>query len=113
MHQERHVAVMRILIEMIDPRGVEGGRTPLDAVHGVTEAEQIFGEVSAVLSGYAGDQRHAPFGIGSRHGVSSCRPEALSTRPPPSLTQRRWEIRPIGGSVKAAYSAACRLSACG
>ena len=61
MHQERHVAVMRILVEMIDARGVEGGRAPLDAVHGIAEAEQIFGEISAVLPGHAGDQRHAPF----------------------------------------------------
>jgi hypothetical protein len=30
---------MRILVEMIDARGVERGRPPLDAVDGVAEAE--------------------------------------------------------------------------
>ena len=60
MQQERHVAGVRILIEMIDAGGVERGRPPLDAVHGVAEAEQIFGEIGAVLPGNAGDQRNAP-----------------------------------------------------
>jgi len=44
---------MRILIQMIDTRGVEGG-PPLDAVDGIAEAEQIFGQIGAVLPGDAG-----------------------------------------------------------
>jgi hypothetical protein len=44
---------------MIDPRGVERGRAPLDAVNSVAEAEQIFGEVGTVLTGDAGYQRYA------------------------------------------------------
>src|SRR5579871_4468196 len=39
VHQERHVADMGILVEMIDAGGVEGGRAPLDAVHGIAETE--------------------------------------------------------------------------
>jgi hypothetical protein len=35
---ERHVARMGIFVEMVDARGIEGRRPPLDAVHGVTEA---------------------------------------------------------------------------
>jgi hypothetical protein len=67
MHQERHVAGMRVLIEMVDARGVEGGRAPLDAVHGIAEAQQILGEIGAVLPGDAGKERHAPFRILNRH----------------------------------------------
>jgi hypothetical protein len=61
VQQERHVAGVRILVEMIDPLRIERGRTALDAVHGVTEAKQEFGEIGAILSGDACDQRHAPF----------------------------------------------------
>jgi hypothetical protein len=61
MQQERHIAGMRVFIEVIDPRGIERGRPPLDAVDGVTETEQIFGQIGAVLSGDAGDERHPPF----------------------------------------------------
>jgi hypothetical protein len=60
MQQERHIAGMRILVQMIDARGVERGRPPLDAMDGVAEAKQIFRKVGAVLAGNAGNQRHAP-----------------------------------------------------
>jgi hypothetical protein len=42
---------------VIDPPGVERGRTPLDAVDRVTLLQQHFGQKSAVLAGDAGDQR--------------------------------------------------------
>jgi hypothetical protein len=48
---------MRILVEVIDARGVERGRAPLDAVDDVTETEQIFSEISSVLTGNASNQR--------------------------------------------------------
>lgn len=60
VHQERHAADMRILVEMIDARGVERGRPALDPVHVVAETEQILGEICSVLPGDAGDQRNAP-----------------------------------------------------
>jgi hypothetical protein len=49
VQQERHVAGVRVGVEMIDARGVERGRPPLDAMHGVAEAKQKFGEVGAIL----------------------------------------------------------------
>ena len=60
MQQERHVAGMPVFVEMIDAGRVERGRPPLDAVDLIAEAEQIFGQIGAVLAGDAGDQRHAP-----------------------------------------------------
>jgi hypothetical protein len=79
VHQERHVTGMRIFIEMIDPRGVERRRAPLDAVHGVAEPEQIFGQIGAVLSGNAGDQRDALW-VFCRHVFSSRSPGLPETR---------------------------------
>jgi hypothetical protein len=66
MQQERHIAGMRILVEVIDAGGVERGRPPLDAMDLIAETEQIFGKIGAVLAGDAGDQRHA-LRILSRH----------------------------------------------
>ena len=59
VQEKRHVAGVRILIEVIDARGVERGRPPLDAMDGIAEAEQIFGEIGAILAGDAGNQRNA------------------------------------------------------
>ena len=42
MQEERHVAVMRILIEMVDARGVERGRAALDAVHDIALASSRY-----------------------------------------------------------------------
>ena len=47
---------MRILVEMLDPPGVEARRAALDAVNLVALVEQQFGEIGAVLTGHAGDQ---------------------------------------------------------
>jgi hypothetical protein len=52
---------------MIDACGIERRRPPLDAVHGIAEAEQVFGEIGAVLPRDAGKQRNAPFRILNRH----------------------------------------------
>ena len=60
VQQERHIAGVRIFVEMIDARGIERGRPPLDAVDRVAEAKQIFGEIGAVLPGDAGEERNAP-----------------------------------------------------
>src|SRR5579863_531689 len=70
VHQKRYVPGVRILIEVIDAGGIEGGRSPLDAMHGVAEAEQIFGKISAVLPGHARDQRNALFRVLNRHSTS-------------------------------------------
>ncbi|AHY49012.1 hypothetical protein BJS_08923 [Bradyrhizobium japonicum SEMIA 5079] len=77
VHQERHVADMRVLVEVIDARGVERGRAPLDAVHDIAERQQIFGEIGAVLTGHAGDESnplsHDPLSHGPAPGSGSKR----------------------------------------
>src|SRR5947209_4010286 len=74
MQQERHIAGMRILVEMIDARSVERGGPALDAVHGVTEPKQVFSEIGAVLTGYASKERNAPFRILNSHLYSKQAP---------------------------------------
>ena len=43
-------------------------------MHGVAEAEQIFGEIGAVLPGDAGEERNAPFRILNSHVHSNKAP---------------------------------------
>ena len=57
MQPQAWVAFMRVLIEAVDAAGVEGGRTPLDAVNPVTLAQQPFGQKGAVLAGNARNER--------------------------------------------------------
>ena len=49
--------LVRVGVEMVDARGVERGRAPLDAVDDVALCEQQLGEIGAVLAGHAGNQR--------------------------------------------------------
>jgi hypothetical protein len=74
VQQERHITGVRVLIEMIDARGIERGRPPLDAVYGIAEAKQIFGEIGAVLPGDAGEKGNAPFRILNSHTHSNKAP---------------------------------------
>jgi len=90
VQQERHIAVVRVFIEMIDARGVERGRAPLDTVHGVAEAEQIFGEIGAVLPGDAGEERNAPLRIVNRHVNSNNAPKPPEKGPRRHICSRRW-----------------------
>src|SRR5580704_19505519 len=90
MQQERHIAGMRVFIEMIDPRGVERGRPPLDAMHGVAEAKQIFRQIGAVLPGHPGQKRYPPFRIRTRHLHSN------DTEPVLLQTEHRSEERRVG-----------------
>ena len=39
----------------------------LDAVHGIAEAEQIFGQIGAILPGDAGKESNTPFFILNSH----------------------------------------------
>ena len=50
-------------------------KSPPDAVYGVAEAEQIFGQIGAVLPGDAGEERNAPFRIRNRHVHSTNAPK--------------------------------------
>ena len=74
VQEERHIAGVRVFVEMVDARGVERGRPPLDAMHRVAEAKQIFGEIGAVLPGDAGEERNAPFRILNSHVHSNKAP---------------------------------------
>ena len=51
------IQLVRILIEVIDPGGVETAGPALDAMHGVALLQQQLRQVAAVLAGDAGDQR--------------------------------------------------------
>ena len=49
MQDEMHVALVWILVQVINPVGIERGRTALHAVDDITFFQQEFGEVSAIL----------------------------------------------------------------
>jgi hypothetical protein len=56
MEDEPAVGLVRVLVEMVDPLGVEQGGAAFNAVDGVAFVQQEFGEIRAVLAGDAGDQ---------------------------------------------------------
>ena len=49
---------MRVVVEVIDPVGVEQRGSPLDAVDLISLGQQEFGKVSAILSRNTGDERN-------------------------------------------------------
>ena len=55
---QHKVAVVhaRVLVDMVDTRGVEQAGAPLDAVHHVAFGEQEFSQIGAILASDAGDQ---------------------------------------------------------
>ena len=57
---QHEVAVidMRILIEMVDPVGVEQAAAALEAMHLVALAQQQLGQIGAVLPAHTGDERN-------------------------------------------------------
>ena len=57
MQDEAAIRHVRVLIEMVDPFGVEQGSAPLDAVYLVTLIQEKLGKIGAVLAGDSGDQR--------------------------------------------------------
>jgi hypothetical protein len=68
--------LVRVVVEVIDPVGVEARGTADDAVDLVALLQQELGQVGAVLAGDAGDQRtlrlrfggHRPANIGACRG---------------------------------------------
>ena len=62
MQDEPALGHVRVLVEMVDARGVEERRAALQTVHHVALPEQQLGEVGAVLPGDARDQRPAEGG---------------------------------------------------
>jgi hypothetical protein len=57
MQLEADVFVVRILVQVINAIGIEGGRAAFDAMHGVALAEQELSQIGAVLPRYSRDQR--------------------------------------------------------
>ncbi len=51
---------VRVLVEMVDARGVEGRGAALDAVHHIALVQEELGEIRTVLAGNAGNQRGSP-----------------------------------------------------
>jgi len=56
MQEQAFVQQVRIVVQVIDPKGVERTAAAYDAVHGISFFKQQFGEVAAVLAGDAGDE---------------------------------------------------------
>ncbi len=56
MEAEPRVLHLGILVDVVDPLGVEERGTALDAVNFIAFVEQELGEVGSVLSGDSGDQ---------------------------------------------------------
>ena len=54
---------MWIMIEVVDPPGVERRGPTLDAVHDVALGQQQFGQISAVLAGRTGDKSRLSRGV--------------------------------------------------
>jgi hypothetical protein len=50
VQEEADVFFVGVVIEVIDPRGVEGGRAPLHAVDPVSLAQEKLGQIGAVLT---------------------------------------------------------------
>ena len=58
VQEQTGTAHVRVLVEMIDPGGVERGSAPLYPVHLVPPGQQQLGQIGPVLTGHPGDQRH-------------------------------------------------------
>ncbi len=56
VQKEAQIRVMRVLIEMIDAVGVDERGAALHAVNDIAFLDQQFGQIGAVLAGYAGNQ---------------------------------------------------------
>ena len=56
VENKSRIAFMWILIEVINPAGVEAASPPLDAMHLVTLIQQEFRQIAAILTGDASDQ---------------------------------------------------------
>jgi hypothetical protein len=56
MQEETPVRDVRVLIQVVDPLGVEERGAPLDAVNGVPFVQEKLGKISAVLAGDSRDQ---------------------------------------------------------
>ena len=56
MHEEAHVLLMRVAVEMLHAPRVEGRGPALDAMDDIALPQQKLGEIRAILAGGAGDE---------------------------------------------------------
>ena len=56
MKHEARVTLMRVLVEVVDPCGVEATRAALYAMHQIPLFEQQFRQIATVLAGDASDE---------------------------------------------------------
>ena len=56
MQDKAAVFFVRAFVEVVDPFGVERGRTAFDTVHFIALFQKQLGKIGAVLSSHAGDQ---------------------------------------------------------
>lgn len=66
VQDERTVVLLRSLVDVVDPLGVEARRAAYQSMDRVPLVEQQLGQVRTVLSGHAGDER------GLRHDYPLC-----------------------------------------
>ncbi len=71
VQHQRTPLLVRVLVDVVEAPGVERGRPADEAVHLVSLGEQQFGEVGAVLTGDARDQRPGS-GVGHARLLVSC-----------------------------------------
>ena len=64
MEHESRVALVWILVQVIDPTGVEAARSPLDAMHLVALLQQQLRQVTTVLPRDTGDRAVLGEGVG-------------------------------------------------
>lgn len=70
VEDEAAILDVRVLVQVVDAVGVEEAAAALDAVHLVAFFEQQFGQIGAVLPGYAGDEGN--FSCGGGHAGCPC-----------------------------------------
>jgi hypothetical protein len=68
VQDEAPISLVRVLIQMIDAVGIEQGTAPLDTMHFITFGKEEVGEVRAILTRHAGDQR----GFRRREIIARC-----------------------------------------
>ena len=66
VEEEARLRLVRIAVEVVDPRGVERAGAADEAVDLVALGKQQLGEVRAVLAGDAGDQGRSTIGPSER-----------------------------------------------
>src|SRR6266480_3491958 len=98
MKKHPHAVDVRISVEMIDPRSIEGARAANDPVDFVALFEQEIGEITSILACDPGNERffHLDLALVSSSNASeqifSCSRPAPSGRKSNTATERRGYI---------------------